>query len=68
MPHPQLIDKEIQEQKDKRVMINGIEIMVSEAFIAKVSGLLNEGDAIFGDKMNQVNQLTKFIKDDKTFC
>eukprot|EP01018_Ginkgo_biloba_P007467 Gb_18855 [translate_table: standard] len=49
-------------------MVSGMEFVVNEVLIAEVSGLPNEGEAISRDKMNQVGQLTKFIKDEETFC
>eukprot|EP01018_Ginkgo_biloba_P005387 Gb_27439 [translate_table: standard] len=54
--------------KDGRVVVSDTKILVNEALIAKVSGLSNEGEVISRDKMNQVSQLTKFIKDGETFC
>eukprot|EP01018_Ginkgo_biloba_P023702 Gb_11572 [translate_table: standard] len=58
----------IESWKDGRVVVSGTEITVNEALIADVSGLPNEGEVVSRDEMNQVSQLTKFIKDDETFC
>eukprot|EP01018_Ginkgo_biloba_P009172 Gb_23349 [translate_table: standard] len=58
----------IESWKDGRVMVSGTEITINEALIADVSGLPNEGEVVSRDKMIQVSQLTKFIKDDETFC
>eukprot|EP01018_Ginkgo_biloba_P005757 Gb_20034 [translate_table: standard] len=67
--HSQNITNQLVESwKDGRVVINGLEFVVSEVLIVEVSGLPNEGEAVSRDKMNQVSQLTKFIKDEETFC
>eukprot|EP01018_Ginkgo_biloba_P018721 Gb_24616 [translate_table: standard] len=50
-----------------RVVVNSTKILVNEALIAEVLGLPNEGEVISRDKMNQVSQLTKFIKDGEIF-
>eukprot|EP01018_Ginkgo_biloba_P033438 Gb_00181 [translate_table: standard] len=50
------------------VTINGLEFSINEVLIVEVSGLSNEGEVITRDKTNQVGQLTKFIRDDETFC
>ena len=54
--------------KDGKVVINKTEILVNVDLIAEVSGLLNDGEVISREKMNQVIQLTKFIKEGETFC
>eukprot|EP01018_Ginkgo_biloba_P023420 Gb_40337 [translate_table: standard] len=54
--------------RDGKVVVNGLEFSINEGLIAEVSGLPNEGEVITRDKTNQVGQLTKFIRDDETFC
>lgn len=54
--------------KDGRVIIDKIEFSVSAGLIVEFSGLPNEGEVISREKMNQVSQLTKFIKEKETFC
>eukprot|EP01018_Ginkgo_biloba_P000311 Gb_34980 [translate_table: standard] len=50
-----------------RVTINGLDIKVNEGLIIEVTGLPNDGEVISRDKMDQVSQLTKFIKETETF-
>eukprot|EP01018_Ginkgo_biloba_P013399 Gb_10421 [translate_table: standard] len=54
--------------KDGRVIIDKIKILVSAGLIVKVFELPNEGEVISRKKMNQVSQLTKFIKEKEIFC
>eukprot|EP01018_Ginkgo_biloba_P032039 Gb_30895 [translate_table: standard] len=53
----------VESWKSGRVSVNGVDIEVSATLIAEVSGLPNDGEAISRDKMNQVDQLTKFIRE-----
>eukprot|EP01018_Ginkgo_biloba_P035001 Gb_11149 [translate_table: standard] len=54
--------------KNDRLIINGMHIDVSEGLIAEVTGLSNDGELVSRDKMDQVSQLTKFIKENETLC
>eukprot|EP01018_Ginkgo_biloba_P008081 Gb_11347 [translate_table: standard] len=54
--------------KEGRVIVDKSEFLVSVGLIAEVFGLPNEGEVISREKMNQVSQLTKFIKEKETFC
>eukprot|EP01018_Ginkgo_biloba_P037260 Gb_40876 [translate_table: standard] len=54
--------------KNGKVTINGMHIDVSEGLIVEVTGLPNDGELVSRDKMDQVSQLTKFIKENETFC
>eukprot|EP01018_Ginkgo_biloba_P016180 Gb_10220 [translate_table: standard] len=58
----------VESWNDGKVYVNGLDFIILDQLIAKVSGLPREGEAITREKTNQVGQLTKFIKDDKTFC
>eukprot|EP01018_Ginkgo_biloba_P002261 Gb_17708 [translate_table: standard] len=58
----------VDEEDEGKVVVNGMEFTISEQLIAKVFGLPMEGEAISRDKTNQAGQLTKFLKDEETFC
>eukprot|EP01018_Ginkgo_biloba_P016143 Gb_31689 [translate_table: standard] len=58
----------VESWKDGRVSVNGLEFFISEVLISEVLRQRNEGETISRDKTNQVGQLTKFIRDDETFC
>ena len=53
--------------KNGRVIINGLDIDVNEGLIAEVTSLPNDGEIVSREKMDQVSQLTKFIKETKNF-
>eukprot|EP01018_Ginkgo_biloba_P028000 Gb_41589 [translate_table: standard] len=49
-------------EDDGRVMVSGMEFVVSEVLIAEVSGLPNEGEVVSRDKMNQGgSQVMKYL-------
>lgn len=50
------------------IKVDGLAFMISEGLIVKFSGLPLEGEVISQEKMNQIEQLTKFIREDETFC
>eukprot|EP01018_Ginkgo_biloba_P010247 Gb_13456 [translate_table: standard] len=54
--------------KEGRLCVDKVDFVVNAALIAEVSGLPNEGEIVHREKMNQVNQLTKFIRDKETLC
>eukprot|EP01018_Ginkgo_biloba_P020764 Gb_07279 [translate_table: standard] len=54
--------------KEGRVSVDKSEFLVSASLIAEASGLPNESEVISKEKLNQVSQLTKFIKEKETFC
>eukprot|EP01018_Ginkgo_biloba_P011985 Gb_15585 [translate_table: standard] len=51
-----------------RVKVDDLDFIISEHLISKVLGLPMEGEVVCNEKMNQVEQLSKFIRDDETFC
>jgi len=54
--------------EEGRVKVNGLEFTISEGLISEVSGLPLEGEVVCREKTNQVEQLSKFIRDNETFC
>eukprot|EP01018_Ginkgo_biloba_P016652 Gb_17438 [translate_table: standard] len=50
------------------VKVDGLAFTIFEGLIAEVSRLPLEGKVISREKTNQIEQLTKFIKEDETFC
>eukprot|EP01018_Ginkgo_biloba_P017735 Gb_08968 [translate_table: standard] len=50
-----------------RVKVDELDFTISERLIAEVSGLPLDGEVICREKTNQVEQLSKFIRDDETF-
>eukprot|EP01018_Ginkgo_biloba_P012216 Gb_25437 [translate_table: standard] len=48
--------------------VDGLAFTISEGLIAEVSGLPLDGEVISRENTNQIEQLTKFIREDETFC
>eukprot|EP01018_Ginkgo_biloba_P025388 Gb_18449 [translate_table: standard] len=58
----------VESWNEGNVKVDGLAFMISKGLITKVSGLPLDGEVISREKTNQIEQLTKFIREDETFC
>jgi len=63
-----ILSQIIESWNNGKVSVNGINFSISEVLLTEVSYFSTKEEVITGDKTNQVGQLTKFIKDNETFC
>eukprot|EP01018_Ginkgo_biloba_P040070 Gb_10384 [translate_table: standard] len=63
------ISRQVAESWDEgKVKVDGLVFTILKDFITEASGLSLEGEIINREKTNQIEQLTKFIREDETFC
>eukprot|EP01018_Ginkgo_biloba_P038840 Gb_25717 [translate_table: standard] len=62
------LSRQVAETWDEgKVTVDGLEFIILEDLITEVSSLSKEGEIIYHEKNNQVEQLTRFIREDETF-